>query len=268
MIPAKCIAPRSSRTAVLLVLLGLAFGWAGLARAEDHKDPKAVELAHAMMQAMGGENGWNSAHFVRFDFDVTKGGKTLVDRKHLWDKFTGRYRLETKTKDGKSEVVLFNTGTKDGSVYVDGKKLEGAEAKKALDDAYGAFINDMYWLAEPWKWLDPGVNLKYLGEKKLGGKPFDEVELTFGHVGLTPGDKYHAYVSRDSHLMTHWEYKLQGGQTGNWNWQYAETGGIKLAKNHVSADGKTQINMGDVLVLEHADDTFFTDPTYGLAALK
>lgn len=259
---------RTGKALEVLAVLGLVLGRVGPARAEDHKDAKAVELAHAMMQAMGGENGWNSAHFVRFDFDVVKGGKTVMGRSHLWDKFTGRYRLESKTKDGKSEVVLFNSGTKDGSVYVEGKKVEGAEAKKELDDAYGAFINDMYWMAEPWKWLDPGVNLKYLGEKKLGGKPFDEVELTFGHVGLTPGDMYHAYVSRDSHLMTHWEFKLQGGETGTWNWQYTESGGIKLAKTHTSEDGKTEISMGDVRVLSHADDAFFTDPSHNLSGLK
>ena len=79
---------------------------------------------------------------------------------------------------------------------------------------------------------------------------------------------YHAYVSRDSHLMTHWEYKLQGGQTGSWNWQYADTGGIKLAKTHVSVDGKSEISMGDVRVLNRVDDAFFTDPAHSLSNLK
>ena len=251
----------------LLIALAAAFQ-VSLAKAEDHKDAKAVEIAHTMMQAMGGEDSWNHAHFVRFDFIVKAGGKTVLDRSHLWDKYTGRYRLESKTKDGKPEVTLFNTGTKDGAVYVDGKALDGAAAKKALDDAYGAWINDMYWMAEPWKWLDSGVNLKYLGEKKLGKGAYDEVELTFGHVGLTPGDRYDTYVSRDSHLMEHWEYHLQGGQKGSWDWQYTETHGMKLASNHVSADKKTDISMGDVRVLDAADDAYFSDPARMLSGLK
>lgn len=259
---------RVARALILLGLAGLIPGGIGMLRAGDHRDAKAVEIARAMMQVMGGENGWNSVRFIRFDFDVTKEGKTLVNRAHLWDKHTGRYRLETKTKDGKSEVVLFNTATRDGAAYVEGRKLEGDEAKMALEDAYGAWINDMYWLAEPWKWLEAGVNLKHQGEKKRGGETFDVVELTFNHVGLTPGDTYHAFVSQKSHLMTHWEYKLQGGQTGSWNWDYTESSGIKLASNHVSEDGKTSINMGGVRALGRADDAFFADPAHSLSQLK
>ncbi len=250
-------------------LIALVAGFLTLkSAAADQKDPKAVDLAHTMMQAMGGEDSWNKAHFVRFDFVVKAGPKTQMGRSHLWDKYTGRYRLESKTKDGKPEVVLFNTASKQGTVYIDGKPVEGAAAKKELDDAYGAWINDMYWLAEPWKWLEAGVNLKYLGEKKLGNGTFDEVELTFGQVGLTPGDRYHAFVSRDSHLMTHWEYVLQSHNKGSWDWEYTDTNGLKLSKDHISADKKAHISMGDVRVLDSADDAFFTDPAHQLSELK
>jgi hypothetical protein len=67
--------------------------------------------------------------------------------------------------------------------------------------AYATFINDMYWLFMPWKWMDMGVNLKYLGQKPLGQETYDVVQLTFGKVGLTPGDMYHAYVSPKNHLI-------------------------------------------------------------------
>ncbi len=238
------------------------------ANAESGHDAKAVEIAHAMMQAMGGENGWNSVRVVRFDFEVIANGKTVVDRHHLWDKETGQYRLETKTKDGRHEVALFNVNTKEGKVYIAGKRVEGAQAEKDLKDAYAAYINDMYWLAEPWKWLDPGVNLKYVGTRRRGDETYDVVQLTFGHVGLTPGDEYWDYVSKKNHLMTHWEYRLQSGQRGSWDWEYGDYGGIKLAENHVSADKKTEINMGDVQVLNNVDGAFFTDPAHMLSELK
>lgn len=222
-------------------------------------DNKATEIAQAMMTAMGGQDNWNRAHFVRYDFKVTAGGKVVVDRAHLWDKMTGRYRIDSKTKDGKPSVALFNPATQQGTVYVDGKKLEGAAASAAMKGAYGTFINDMYWLSMPWKWMDAGVHLKYLGQKPHGKETYDVVELTFGKVGLTPGDRYEAYVSPKSHLMEHWEYKLQSGDKGSWDWEYATTGGVKLAKNHTSDDGKS-INMGDVKVMDSADDALFTDP--------
>jgi hypothetical protein len=223
-------------------------------------DTKTTEIAQAMMSAMGGVDNWNRAHFVRYDFKVTAGGKTAVDRAHLWDKMTGRYRIDGKTKEGKPTVALFNASTKQGAAYVDGKKLEGEAGAKAMKDAYGTFINDMYWLSMPWKWMDMGVHLKYLGQKPRGKDQYDVVELTFGKVGLTPGDRYEAYVSPKSHLMEHWEYTLQSGNKGSWDWEYTTTGGIKLAKNHTSADGKS-IEMGDVKVMESADDALFTDPS-------
>ncbi len=254
------------RAAALAALV--LFTFAGALRAADTRDPKAEEVARAMMQAMGGEQAWKSAHFVRYDFKVTRDGKPLTERSHLWDKWSGRYRLEMKTKEGKNQVLLYtDVNQKQGSAYLDGKKLEGDEAAKALENGYKAFINDMYWLAMPWKWMDSGVNLKYVGPKKCGKETYDVVELTFGNVGVTPGDKYEAYVSRDSHMMMHWEYTLQSKDKGAWDWRYADAKGVKLASDHTN-DQKMSINMGDVRVLDLVDSAFFADPNHALAQMK
>ena len=243
----------SRLTLVALILIA-----SQMSAVEPHRDAKAEEIAHIMMNAMGGEKAWYAAHFVRFDFKVNVGGKMVEDRSHLWDKMTGRYRLEDKTKDGKLRVVLFNINDRHGETYVDGKKVEGAAGAKAVKEAYEAFINDMYWLAMPWKWLDQGVNLKYTGPKTQGGESGEVVRLTFDHVGLTPGDRYDAFVSSQSHLMTHWDFKLQDGNAGSFDWQYTDTGGIKLAKNHPGDN--VSIDMGDVRVLDKVDDAVFSDP--------
>jgi hypothetical protein len=247
----------SARKSASLLFAGmLLFG------AEAVRDPKAVEIATAMQQAMGGQDAWNAAHVVRFDFKVGAGNETKMSRSHLWDKHTGRYRLEQK-----NQVVLMNMATKQGTVYTDGKKLEGADAAKAIEGAYKAYINDYYWLAMPWKWMDAGVNLKYAGKKPHGGESCDVVELTFGKVGLTPGDRYQAFVSPKSHLMTHWEYTLESGNKGSWDWQYGDHDGVKLASNHTSPPDKF-INMGDVRILKDVDSAFFTDPQRRLSDLK
>ena len=242
-------------------------------RAEgESRDPKSVEVTRAMMKAMGGEEAWNSAHFVRFDFKVKEGGKLVEDNAHLWDRKDGRYRFEHATKNGKRQVVLFKIAVyernKEGDAYLDGKKLEGDAGRKAVDDAYASYINDSWWLCMPWKWFASGVNLKYLGPQEHGGETADVVELTFNHVGLTPGDMYHAFVSQKSHLMDYWEYTLQSKERGAWDWQYGEHKGVKLASNHVSSDHKATINMGDVRILDAVDDSFFADASQSLAGLK
>lgn len=224
-----------------------------------NRDPKAVEVANRMMKAMGGADAWNNTPFVRFDFKVGQNGEYRVDRAHLWDKWNGRYRFEQKTKEGKIQVVLFNVNDKKGTVYVDGTKLSETDAAEPLQRAYAAFINDMYWLAMPWKWLDSGVHLKYIGEKEHAGEMCDVVELSFENVGLTPGDRYQGFVSKASGLMTHWEYTLQSGNTGSWEWTYTDTRGIKLAATHTNAEG-TEINMGAVAAMAETDQAYFTDP--------
>lgn len=266
------IRTRTARGTTILALLALTVAVARPAASAPSRDAKAEEVARAMQKAMGGEDAWRAAHFVRFDFKVKVGARLEENNAHLWDRKDGRYRLERTVKGGKREVILFSIGDyerdKSGSAYLDGKKLEGEAAKKSLEDAYASYINDMWWLAMPWKWFDAGVNLKYLGAKPCAHMTCDVVELTFDRVGLTPGDRYHAFVSRKSHLMTHWDYVLESHEKGSWDWQYGDYKGVKLASNHPSSDGKMSINMGNVRVLEAVDDAYFSDPARALSMLK
>ncbi len=258
----SCLPPFLSALAAAAVFVLMA---ASPLPGED-RDPKAVEIAKSLMDAMGGEDAWNNVHFVRYGFIVSMGGETKVNRRHLWDKWTGRYRLESTTRDGESQIVLFNVNDRQGDVFIDGARIDGAAKDEALKGAYGAFINDMYWLAMPWKWLDPGVSLQYLGPSEHGGKVCEIVELSFDSVGLTPGDRYRAYVSPETRLMTRWEYTLQSGNEGAWSWEYKTHNGVMLAANHTNAEGAS-IHMGDVAVFDEVEDAFFSDPKRSLSQL-
>jgi hypothetical protein len=159
------------------------------------------------------------------------------------------------------------------NVSSSGRGQKGDAARKAVDEAYSSYINDSWWLCMPWKWFATGVNLKYLGPQKHGGETADVVELTFGHVGLTPGDMYHAFVSQKSHLMDYWEYTLSSNspvaqKKGAWEWQYGDYKGVKRASNHVSSDRKMTINMGDVRILDAVEGPFFADASRSLVGLK
>ena len=59
--------------------------------------------------------------------------------------------------------------------------------------------------------------------------------------------------------MTHWEYTLQSGNKGAWDWQYGDYDGVKLARNHTSPPDKS-INMGVVRISKDVDAGFFSDP--------
>jgi hypothetical protein len=111
-------------------------------------------------------------------------------------------------------------------VWIGDRELTGDELAQSLETAYGRFINDTYWLLMPWKWLDPGVHLTAQGTAEVDGAACDVVELTFGDVGLTSGDRYLGYVDRGTGLMRRWSYVLQeeDGTPGSaeptvWNWE-------------------------------------------------
>jgi hypothetical protein len=240
---------------LLLAALALAAGPAAAHPREAPPTPEAV--AQEVMEALGGKEAWDATRFIRFTF----AGR----RTHWWDKHTGRHRIEGQTQDGKKFVVLENINTKEGQAWLDGQKVEGDEAKELLERAYAAWINDTYWLLMPYKLQDPGVKLSYVGEETIDGKTYDKLLLTFGNVGLTPGDRYWAYINQDTHLMDRWAYVLESMEPGSeptaWRWEgWQKYGNIMLAPNRVQVGGDRTLELGDIAVPETLPDSVFTSP--------
>jgi len=220
-------------------------------------EPTAQSVADATLKAMGGKQAWDNTHYLHWTF----AGR----RAHWWDKWTGRHRVEGDTKEGKHYVILENINTKEGTAWLDGQKLEGDKAKEMLENGYGAWVNDTYWLIMPYKLQDPGVNLTYAGEETIDGKVYDKLGLTFGKVGLTPGDHYTAYFNRDTHLMDRWAFVLESMKKEDppsvWKWEgWQKYGNIMLAphRNHVGDDKK--LELGDISAPAQLADAVFTSP--------
>ena len=248
------------KKAFALALVGLLFSVVGGAPCAAASDTKASAVAERVMQALGGENAWNATRYLRFDFAVERGGKTVMRRAHTWDKWNGRYRAEGKDKDGKDVVVMMNLNTRQGSATVGGAPLSGDALKKALDAAYAGWVNDTYWLLMPYKLRDPGVTLAYAGEEKKGADAWDKVLLTFDNVGLTPKDKYWVFVNRATGLVDRWEFVLKGEKTPPvpFEWRgWKAYGNIKLADDRVSPKDGTRIFFPVLDVLATVPDATF-----------
>jgi hypothetical protein len=220
----------------------------------DDADSKAKEVAEKTIQAMGGMDNWMKVGAIRFNFVVESAGAPAHAAKHLWDHKNGRDHVEGSTKDGKTMVAWINLKDKTGAAWTDGKKLEGDELKQAMDWAFGRWVNDTYWLMMPMKMLDSGVTRKYEGEKE----GHDVLHLSFGKVGLTPGDQYWAYINKTTGLMDKWEYHLEGGDKGSWNWtEWNSYGNIKLSKVKTATDKKVTIKFDPLEVQDSADASYF-----------
>lgn len=218
------------------------------------RDPKAVALAEKTIQAMGGLDAWKQVQAIRFNFQVESPGQPPRAVKHLWDRKNNRDHVEGKNRDGKAMVAWVDLRTKEGQAWTDNKKLEGAELRTALDWAISRWINDTYWLIMPLKTLDAGVTLKHEGQKE----GHEILHLSFEKVGETPGDQYRAYINPQTGLMDRWQYTLQDGTRGDWNWvEWQNFGSVKLSKLKKKSDGQANIRFEPLNVLETADPSFF-----------
>ena len=226
-------------------------------------DSKAAAVADRVMEALGGADAWNKTRYLRFDFAVERDGKTVMRRAHTWDKWTGRYRLEASTREGEAYVVLLNINTKDGRAWLKGTELHGEEAAKYVEQGYAAWVNDTYWLLMPYKMKDPGVSLALDGEDKKGGEAWDKLRLTFDNVGLTPKDRYWAYVNRKTGLVDRWAYVLKGENkpptTFTWqNWK--KYGNVMLADDRRNPADGTRIYFPVLDVPGSLPDALFSAP--------
>jgi hypothetical protein len=225
-------------------------------------DPKAAALADRVLQALGGQQAWDNTRYLRFDFGVERDGK-LQSRAHTWDKWTGRYRLEGQTREGEPFVVLMNVNTREGTAWVKGQPATPEKAKELVERAYGTWVNDTYWLVMPYKMKDPGVILQYAGEEKGDGATWDKVLLTFDNVGLTPKDKYWAFVNRDTGLVDRWDFVLKGenGPPATFLWKgWTRKGGIMLAPERLSPKDGRRIAFPVMDVPAEVPDSVFTNP--------
>jgi hypothetical protein len=209
-------------------------------------DPRAIEVADRTMEAMGGRAAWDAARVI---------GWTIFQRTHVWDKWTGDYRLAADTT-----LVIMNLHTRQGRVWEKGAEVtDAARRDEVLGHALSVWINDSYWLVMPYKLKDSGVTLRYAGEKPTeDGRSAEALELTFRGVGDTPENKYLVWVDRETGLVSQWSYFKNAADpeprfTLPWNgWQ--PFGAIKLATGR----GRTEVTA--ISVSTDADTVPFAGP--------
>lgn len=170
-------------------------------------DPAALTAESLMVEAMGGRRAWEQARFFDFIWAIQAGGGPARERRHVWDRWTGRYKLEAPLADGRRLVARFNTNTREGEVWVDGRPVEGDSVRVWLDRAYAMHVNDAYWFIMPFKCRDPGVNLLWRGTATDStGRRWIQLGLTFEGVGLTPENRYELYLDPETHRLGWWEH--------------------------------------------------------------
>ena len=215
----------------------------------DHSgsDSRAVEVADAVMERLGGRSNWDATRYLAWRF--------FGRRLHIWDKWTGDIRFE----EGEL-LVLMNIHSLAGRAWVANEAIEQPDSLAAkLRRGYEAWVNDSYWLVMPYKLKDSGVTLKYKGRgMTTEGIEADILDLTFKEVGVTPQNRYEVHVDAQERLVRQWSFYREADDAESaftlaWNnWQ--QYGNIWLADDF----GRSQHT--DVAVFEALPTSVFDSP--------
>jgi hypothetical protein len=219
-------------------------------------DPAAIDLADRTMEAMGGRAAWDATRYITWNF--------FGARLHFWDRATGNVRIESRA-EGIELVILMNVETLDGRAWRNGEEVEGGDDLASLiQTGYQWWVNDSYWLVAPYKLKDDGVTLRYLGVGATeAGAMADIIEVTFAGVGVTPRNKYHVYVAKDSGLVEQWDFYADAADeqpafSAPWN-KWKRYGDIKLSSDRGMLRGRA-IRLSDIAVYDVLPESIFTEP--------
>ena len=172
----------------------------------------ADSVAMRVYEASGGPAAWQALPYLGFNFSVMTNRERGRVVRHFWNRRTGDYRVEMPGPGSSPYVALFNVNTQQGKIYWEGIEIDPAEAPGQLEESYRRYINDTYWLAVPFKLFDPGVNRTYVPDSSDAS--YDVIHLSFGDVGLTPGDQYWLYVDKETGRLARWSYVLESFEPG------------------------------------------------------
>ena len=239
-------------------------------------DDRADELAEKAMDAMGGKKILEQKRFLRFDFDIEfdEGKSFAFQSRHLWDRHTGRCRIEWKFGDNPPMVALINVNTRKGQVFVGGNSAPPKMRDQLLELAHYRFRNETYWLLMPWKMMDPGAYREYAGEEVIDGNTYDVVRITFDKSKGLAGDQFWAYINRETGMMDRFAYYLENFKGKSslkdasvWLWKEWELfGGIKLARERTMVTARMEpyktgrVGFPKLTFLSDVDEKVFESP--------
>jgi len=234
-------------------------------------ETRADSVAKRLVDAHGG-TAFAAAPYLRFNFSIDRGEGGGRPIRHLWNRSTGDYRVEwgpsaDTTYVGLIDVTDVQDGLPAGTVYLDGTALEGARDSTMRRQAYRRFVNDAYWLLAPLKVFDPGVNRAYVADSSDAAH--DVLHLSFGDVGLTPGDEYWLHVDAETGQLDRWAFHLQSmpddAPPTAFNWTGytaldAPGGTVRLATRHEAAGGPVAIVTDALALPTSVPDGAFSAP--------
>lgn len=175
---------------------------------------------------------------LEFSFVVEKDGNEVSRRHHDWRPRAGELTITADDKEYKfAHLHDYNLSKLAKAPDKNAQKWQEIAPElspKEAAEAWAWFINDSYWLLMPTKLMDNGVHRKMDEQGRL--------VLSFGQVGMTPGDTYALTVDPKTAQINAWQFELQSGKKGNFVWSdYKKVGPLTLSTLRTAKNAKMAI---------------------------
>ncbi len=163
------------------------------------KNDKASMIIDKCIEAHGGEN----YRHLDVSFDYRKFSMHLMQNE-------GTFLYERTTKDSAGNEIH---DALNNDVFT--RKINGKvqDLSKKDYEKYKEGLNAIaYFALLPYKLSEPAVNLKYLGEIKIGDITYDKIDVTFDKEagGKDHQDKFCYWINRQTHTMDYLSYSNGG----------------------------------------------------------
>ena len=213
-------------------------------------EPKAIEIADGVLNALGGQANWDKAKEIIWTQGLVIDGKLQDVVKHAWDRWNGRHQFTRWFGDGGMAIAMHElfSDTSFGYTQTDAGRFSQLQEdkEKAVQEARRRFDLDTYMLFLPYKLKDPGVHLAFAQElpdleATTADAPmkYDIIKITFDQgVGPAAGDTWYLSVDKATKMPAWIEHVAAGKpdtERGGFRLEdWKEVGGLKFATRRVT----------------------------------
>ncbi|MEM9921001.1 MAG: DUF6503 family protein [Bacteroidota bacterium] len=220
---------------------------------------QADQLVAEVMDAMGGKQHFYNLGNVTYDYEYRAPNNSLT--------LVGK---ETYVFDGELSRGDYS---KHSMLDANGKVLEGFDGQNAWVKFDGKLSSDekangvarflrktnYYWFTMFFKLQDEGVNLEHIGSKKVEGREYDLVKVTFGDKVGDAQDTYVLYINKRTKLVDQFLFTVIGFGVTEPNLmkvKYETINGIKIPTDRVYIASNWD---GDILEGKEWTTTYWTN---------
>ena len=229
------------------------------------EDPIADSLAQRVLEAAGGPGVWSRVPYLAFSFGVEENRQVGRVVRHLWNRNTNQYRLETPGPTGEPYVILFDVDTRQGKAYWGGVELGNKESATRVAGAFQRFVNDTFWLLMPFRLFDAGVERAFLPDSS--NDVIDVLRVRFTLPDRAPTDEVYLYIARETGRIVQWKYRtpadgpdapLRGFEWRDYTRYVTSVGEVVLSIRKRALGRPFEVVMASVRMPQEVPDDWFT----------